>query len=1043
MPNTLPLPIYTINFTFSEDINLVSPLLIPDSITVNESNQEFAKTLIKRLEASLDDLSQNIFKYTPQISLKKKQLNLSIKIQDLNPSLTFDYFYTQLSNEYYLGFVPVIGVEAYAKTTTELIEVLKSVIKLEFTRKKRHKNIKDIITTQWYDNIKLTEHLIDVNIPTVSKSVVKKKNQKKWLPKIANKLEISKTCRCFGRDSELEQMRRALTGKYSRSLLLVGRSGVGKTALVKELYRQGIDSVTVWETTAARLLQKLTVDTGWEEPMGQVLEELSETGDILYVHNLAQLFEVGAYVGNPISMAEFMREQLALASVRIITECTDEELANIENNSPGYTNLFNIQRIEAPTFKQQLAITHSLLKISKPVIEETLRLQHRYSLYSGFPGKTITFLQNLLNHNDTKEITREMVVSRFCHESGMPRFLVDSHTSLKLDTTREFFQSRLFGQNAAIDILVDLLAAVKTRLTRPGKPIASLLFVGPTGVGKTELAKALAEFMFGDSERLIRFDMSEFSDEVAVLRLTGDISGGQGLLTNKLRQQPFSVVLFDELEKAHYSFYDLLLQIMGEGRLTDARGQVADFCSSVIIMTSNIGAGHIRQRSPGFHNSSNSGDELQKHYLHSVQKFFRPELFNRLDQVIPFNSLNLNVLHPIVKRELNKILARYGLITRNISIEIDDAIIDYIAHLSSNNPYGARQLQRNLQQKIVIPLAKTLNRYTASTTMKIVISIKNHEIDFKTIIFTEKSRADQILKGSKLTLRELVTQVTEARRLAQQINDGAVINKLWSNWDILERQRNRKKQFWQTNANEYATLHQLLEQNKTLFKQIQTIETETTLALIGINEFNNQLTTNFIDWQQANKKWQLELVNTIKPKTGRCLLGIYGNAKHLEKILDIFNQLILNYNWNINQRIVWLDAKNNRYMYSNDIHYLLNLEYKLVGCELEIIGAGAALLFLQESGIHIWNDHDHEKFQYAVLMTYSKLKQFKTPEGVYRKQFLEGMQIRREYWKSGFFDYATKLSSDRSSWQTILEKQLDEQFEKSLIDVLLGQHYDD
>ena len=1019
MPNTLSLPIWTVNLEFSENISLVSPLLIPETIAVNESNQQLAKTLIQRLETSLDDLSQDIFKYTPQISLKKKQLKLSIKILDL----TFDYFYTQLANNSYLGFVPVLGVEAYAKTTTELVEALKAAIELEFSRNKRRKNIKDIITTIWYENIEFTQHFIDTN---VSKPAENKKKQKKWLPKIANKLETSNSCRCFGRDTELEQMRRALTGKYSRSLLIVGRSGVGKTALVKELYRQGIDSV-VWETTAARLLQKLTIDSGWEEPMGQVLEELSDSGDILYVHNLAQLFELGAYVGNPISMAEFMREQLALTSVRMISECTDEELARIETTSLGYTNLFNIQRIEAPTFKQQLEIVHSLLKIPKSVIEETLRLQHRYSLYSGFPGKTISFLENI----HTKNITRDMVVTRFCNESGMPRFLIDSHTPLKLDTTREFFQSRLFGQNAAIDILVNLLAAVKTRLTRPGKPIASLLFVGPTGVGKTELVKALAEFMFGDSERLIRFDMSEFSDEVAVLRLTGDISErGQGLLTNKLRQQPFSVVLFDELEKAHYSFYDLLLQIMGEGRLTDAKGQVADFCSSVIIMTSNIGAGHSRQLSPGFHNISNSGDELQKHYLHSVQKFFRPELFNRIDQIIPFNSLNLKVLHPIVKRELDKILARYGLITRNISIEFEDAVINYLANLSSNSPYGARQLQRNLQEKVVIPLAKTLNRYSVSTSMKIVITIKNNELEFNINIFTEKRSVDQALP-------ELVTQVTDARRLAQQINDGAVMNKLWSRWDILERNRNRK-QFWETNANEYAKLHQLLEQNKTLFKQIQTIETETTLALIAIKKFNNQLTTNFIDWQQANKKWQLELLDTIQVKTGRCLLAIYGKYENIDQIYNILIKLTANYSWYINQRAVWIQAKDQKYIYTDNLYASQNSLNKLVGYELEIIGAGAGLFFSKESGIHIWRDHNHKQYKYAILTAETKLNKFETPIGIHRKQFSEGMQIKREYSKNGFFDPVTKFTSNRSNWQSILEQQLDEQFQESLRNVLLG-----
>jgi ATP-dependent Clp protease ATP-binding subunit ClpA len=653
---------------FSEEISLVSPLLIPETMTANESHATLAKALINRLEES--NIKQGkyleILQHAPTLPLFGSQLTVFLKTSSKNilyPDLTlaFNYFYTQLPNQNYLGFVPELGIEGYADTFEKLVTVLQSNIELEFARKKRLTNVRRLITTQWFEKIEAEQNIIKTRFHSLSElASLHKGQERQWLPEMAQALKRLPQCRCFGRETELEQMLRALTGKYSRNLLLVGRAGVGKTALVEEICRvgaaRGLGSVKFWETTAARMLQKLTVETGWEESLGQVLEELRQGGDILYVRNLAQLFEVGAYVGNPISMAEFMRDSLAQGSVRLITECSDEELATIETRAPGYTSLFQVLRVEPPAVAQQQEIVRRRLRVSHPkqvtpkaAIEETLRLQHRYALYSGFPGKTVHFLESLLDQEEIKKsvLDREAVVTRFCEESGMPRFLVESHTTLNLDETRHFFQSRLFGQDAAIDIVVNLLASVKTRLTRPGKPIASLLFVGPTGVGKTELAKALTEFMFGKIDRLIRFDMSEFSDEVAVLRLTGDVSAkGQGLLTDKVRQQPFSVVLFDELEKAHFTFYDLLLQVMGEGRLTDARGQVADFCSSVIIMTSNIGAGVSRQRSPGFHARSRSPQALHQHYLHAVQQFFRPELFNRLDQVIPFNALDLSVLRP-------------------------------------------------------------------------------------------------------------------------------------------------------------------------------------------------------------------------------------------------------------------------------------------------------------------------------------------------------------------------------------------------------------
>ncbi|RKZ82977.1 MAG: hypothetical protein DRR19_19815 [Candidatus Parabeggiatoa sp. nov. 1] len=1064
MANLFTLPIWTVSLAFSEEMSLISPLLVPETFTANESSASFAKNLIRRLEDSSIKHGDylEMLRQAPILSLQSKQLTVFLKTpkkKRLYPDLSFafDYFYTSLPDQHYLGFVPVLGIEGYAETPEELITVLQRTIELEFARKKRLTDVQHLITTQWYKELEAEQHLIETRFHSLSELAnLHKSSEQQWLPEIAKSL-TRRARRCFGRDKELEQMLRALTGKYSRSVLLVGRAGVGKTALVEEVYRvgaeRGLGSVTFWETTAARMLQKLTVESGWEESLGQTLEELRQRGDILYVRNLAQLFEVGAYVGNPISMAEFMREYLAIGSVRIITECTNEEFATIESRAPGYTNQFQVQRLEPPPVAQQseivrrrLRVSHSKQVIPQKAIEETLRLQHRYALYSGFPGKTVHFLESLLNQENRQEIdtvlNREAVVIRFCDESGMPRFLVDSRTILKLEETRYFFQSRLYGQDAAIDIVVNLLASVKTRLTRPGKPIASLLFVGPTGVGKTELAKALAEFMFGDSERLIRFDMSEFSDEIAVLRLTGDISGGQGLLTDKVRQQPFSVVLFDELEKAHFAFYDLLLQIMGEGRLTDARGQVADFCSSVIIMTSNIGAGVSRQRSPGFHQRDNSHNALHQHYLHAVQHFFRPELFNRLDQVVPFNALDLSVLRPIVRRELEKILARDGLRTRNVTIQIADAVIDYLAYKSSDSHYGARQLQRCLQEQVVIPLATTLNRYPFSTSMKVAINKGENELEFKTIIFTQKAQADQTLTDTKWTLRELTIASTNARRLAQLIEDSPSMNQLWSKWDILERDRRRLgEKFWQDPfiAHEYGVLHKLLEEAKTLLQNIENVEIDCSLGFIGLNTPAAELTTALLDWQKAHEAWQLQLLDTVYPETGLCTLSIYGAPDFLIELFNIFHELVKSQSWVITERAVWLRNNEAEYIYTNHFASPERSEDKLVGRELQIIGSGVVLYFAKERGVHIWIDNEGNEYSYTVLITQCTINKFQTPQGVHRKKFLESFEKRRQYRKQGFFDFVEKITRTGSNWQSVLEKLLENNFKDLLLRVLCGE----
>jgi len=1067
MANLFSLPLWTVSLAFSEDINVVSPLLLSETVTANESPATLVKSLIKRLEENNLEHGDylEILRHVPTLSLQQSHVIVPLKAFSKHPlypnlELTFNYLYTTLPNQHKLAFVPVLGIEAYAENIDDLNKALQSAIELEFSRKKRYSSVRQIITTQWYQEINTEQHAIQTRFYSLSElDNLPEGHERRWLPKIAHALKRFTQQRCFGREKELEQIRRALSGKYSRSVLLVGRAGVGKTALVEEVYRtayqRDLGGMTFWETTAARMLQKLTVESGWEESYGQVLEELSQKGDILYVRNLAQLFEVGAYVGNPISMAEFMREHLAIGSVRLITECTDEELATIEARAPGYTNLFQVLRIESPKTTEQLNIVRDRLHVSHPqqlvsksVIDETLRLQHRYALYSGFPGKTIHFLEAILNQSETKAknttLTRELVLTRFCEESGMPRFLVDSSTPLNLKETRQFFQSRLFGQDTAIDIVVNLLASVKTRLTRPGKPIASLLFVGPTGVGKTELAKSLAEFMFGDNERMIRFDMSEFADEIAVLRLTGDLLGvgGQGLLTDKVRQQPFSVVLFDELEKAHFTFYDLLLQVIGEGRLTNARGQVADFCSSVIIMTSNIGTGVSRQRSPGFHHKDKSHHALAQHYLHAVQQFFRPELFNRLDQIVPFNTLDLTVLRPIVRRELDKIIIRDGLRTRDVTVEIEDAVIDYLAQISGDSHYGARQLQRCLHQQVVIPLTMTLNRYPFSTSMKITISQGVNRLEFKTLIYTQKARSDQTLVDTKWTLREITMAITRARRLAQQIDDGPIMNQLWSKWDILERSRRRLgEQFWNDpfTTHEYGILHRLLGEAKKLLQQIEDIEIEASLAFIGIRAFTAERISALFNWQQAHEAWQVQLLDTVQPETGRCMLCIYGASDYLSEIYHLFFMLIKHHAWTVTERAVWIRNKKEKYIYTEDSVKPKRPGDKLVGRELQIMGPGAALYFNDESGVHTWLDQEQQEHYYAVLIAQCVMSKYYTPEGVHRKKFLEGLDKKRQYGKNVFFDFVQKTTQTGSNWQSILKKQFDESFKERLQQRLCGK----
>ena len=281
------------------------------------------------------------------------------------------------------------------------------------------------------------------------------------------------------------------------------------------------------------------------------------------------------------------------------------------------------------------------------------KLHRRYATYSAFPGRPLRFLRNLLTDAARRidmMIWSEDITTAFSQETGLPLWLLEPSARLDLQAAHAWFAQRVIGQEQAVAAVVDLLATVKAELSRPGRPIASLLFIGPTGVGKTEMAKSLAEFLYQDPRRMTRIDMSEYADPLAADRLIGG-AGGEGLLTAKVREQPFGVVLLDEFEKAHLRLFDLLLQVLGEGRLTDAAGRLADFRNSVVIMTLNLGVDSFGRAAAGFAGPTPSGD-APEHFTREVERFLRPEMFNRIDRIITFMPLEKAALRQIARREL-------------------------------------------------------------------------------------------------------------------------------------------------------------------------------------------------------------------------------------------------------------------------------------------------------------------------------------------------------------------------------------------------------
>jgi ATP-dependent Clp protease ATP-binding subunit ClpC len=331
------------------------------------------------------------------------------------------------------------------------------------------------------------------------------------------------------------------------------------------------------------------------------------------------------------------------------------------------------------------------------------------------------------------EVDIEFIVSRW---TGIPLSKLEEKESAKLARMEEALHGRIVGQDDAVAAVSRAIRRSRAGLKDAKRPVGSFVFLGPTGVGKTELARALAEYLFGDENALIRIDMSEYMEKFSVSRLVGAPPGYVGFeeggqLTEKIRRRPYSVILFDEIEKAHMDVFNMLLQIMEEGKLTDSFGRHVDFQNTVLIMTSNIGASIIKtQSSLGFRQTSadRSYEVMKKELMEEVEKHFRPEFLNRLDDMIVFRALGKDDLKRIVEIEVRHVQSR--LRDQGLEVTLTEDAKDFIIEKGYNPDFGARPIKRAIEQLIEDPLAEELLRGAFKEKAIVRIRVKDDHLYF-------------------------------------------------------------------------------------------------------------------------------------------------------------------------------------------------------------------------------------------------------------------------------------------------------------------------
>ncbi len=523
------------------------------------------------------------------------------------------------------------------------------------------------------------------------------------------------------RETEAAELDRLLKEDERRPVLLVGPRQVGKTALVHEyVYRQVsqrvspfLDRKNVWLLSPARLISGMCYVGQWENRLLAILKEARRRDHVLYFDDLLGLFLAGKTGQSSLSVADVLKQYLERREARVVAEITPEGLRVLREQDRGFADLFHLLPLpepgEADTLRILIAVQRQLegqqrCRFALDVLPTVLDLQRRYGSDAAFPGKAARFLRRLAVKYRGQEVTRNAALSEFHLQSGLALDFVDHQVRLERTTVFDALARLVVGQKPALEAAARVIAIAKARLNDPHRPLASFLFLGPTGVGKTHCAKALAVYLFGSEERLLRFDLNEYGEPGAAARLVGTFSQPEGLLTSAIRRQPFAVVLFDEIEKAHPEVSDLLLQVLGEGRLSDSLGRTADFTNALIVLTSNLGVREAESQL-GFQAEASAAETA---YVRAAERFFRPELFNRLDHVIPFRRLARDEVRGIARKLLDDVLAREGLVQRRILLQVEDQALERLVDRGYDPLLGARALKRAIERHLTQPLAEQL-----------------------------------------------------------------------------------------------------------------------------------------------------------------------------------------------------------------------------------------------------------------------------------------------------------------------------------------------
>ncbi len=569
----------------------------------------------------------------------------------------------------------------------------------------------------------------------------------------------------YGRDEEIQNVITSLRRRTKNNPILVGEAGVGKTAIVEGLAlailrNQVPDDLKGLTVRSLELSSLMSDDDGGFIPkFKNIIQEMIATKgqNILFVDEFHTIVGAGSQNGESLDAGNIIKPALARGELQLIGATTLDEFHDYVETDRALERRVQKVMVEEPTIPEAITIIDQAkviyedfhrIKISRAAVETAVRLSVRYITDRFLPDKAFDLIDEAatISSAENKELVTEKEIAQVLkNKTGIPITTILKGDNERLAGFKEKLLKRVKGQDEAIDAVVDAVTIAQAGLQDENKPISSFLFLGPTGVGKTELSKAVAEALFDDEDAMLRFDMSEYKQKEDVAKLIGNRgTRTKGQLTEGVKQKPYCVLLLDEIEKADGEVLDLFLQVLDDGRLTDATGRLVSFKNTIVIMTTNVGAKKIIDKAELKGNFKNLTDRERQQFERSMenvlQREFRPEYLNRIENKLIFNLLESDVIEEIAEKNLSEIALRMK--RQNLTLSYDSSLIAYLSDVGTDVRNGARPLERLIKRKVLAPIsAKSLdlNKTTQSYNIHVWVEGEapdgSHRVDQRQLHF--------------------------------------------------------------------------------------------------------------------------------------------------------------------------------------------------------------------------------------------------------------------------------------------------------------------